>query len=130
MDDDDAERLARAAAGLGDTRCGAIALEEGFEDFGIRFPLDPDAILEADAACSMRETIWTPDNGTFLLRGDGDLYFVVAGPEAFLRDLIGGPIEQAREAFDAYARDPDLTSEARARLQGLAGTLAGLSTAG
>ena len=125
IDDEEAERLARAMVRSGVAQGHAVALEEGLEDFGFRFPVDADAILEADAECSMKETSWAPDNGGFLLRGDGDLYFIVAGPEAFLREVIGGPIEEARAAFDSYAHDPDLASDVRDHLQEIARSLAG-----
>lgn len=127
IDDAEAEKLARAMIGAGAAQGYVLALEEGREDFGFRFPADADAILEADAEGSATETVWVPDNGAFLLRGDGELYYVVAGPEAFIREVVGGPVDRAREAFEAYAHDPELAGEARARLQDIARTLAGLA---
>lgn len=121
FDDDDAERIAAAIRASGNDAIVAIATESLVaEPPGYRVPATGHGLREFSQRCGHFNYLLVPEDEEFAILCTVDDYYLVAGPENFVRCAVGGDIERAQREFQDFAGDPVWSEDARRNLLSIA----------
>lgn len=71
-----------------------------------RVLLSTDGILQFDANCMLRSFLLVPEDESFAILEEGDLFYLVAGPSDAVSRIAGASLESVRQKFRTYASDP------------------------
>lgn len=117
FDEHDAERIARAATLLGQTKLRAVLLEHLRE---ARDHLEVDAteqgLLLFDRECAHFNLALLPEDRSFAVICTTYDYYLVAGPRRFVEVATGKEVSEARSDFGRFARDDCWSAPDRERL--------------
>ncbi len=114
--ENDAKNIAAAASG----RCSGWAIcfmtERAERPEGFRVAMTSQGVLEFSLNCFLRAFLLVPGSKEFAVLEEGNYFFIVAGPEDFVEEAVGGPLDVARREFQEYA-DQDWSGKERSMLQ-------------
>lgn len=108
----DAHLLARAIAKVGISTCIAAAAEP-LTEFPSYFEVEAsnEGLLEFSKECAHFNFILTSTSLTFAVNCTVDDYFIVSGPEEFVRYALDCTIAEARARFRKFADDDSFDSD-------------------
>jgi hypothetical protein len=115
--DSDAQSISKAASDRGIEYVFAVAtegIEESISCFKIS--MTSDGLLTFSKQCSHFNYILFPRNESFAILCTVDDYFLVAGPESFVADVVGMPVSDACRLFRDFADNSDWPAETRLHL--------------
>ena len=102
--DEQATLIAAAAQKVGVQIALSVTTSPKAEVEANRVPLTEEGILEFDANCKLRPFLLVSEGREFAILHEGDYYYLIAGTPGFVEEAVEGSIEDARAAFETYAR--------------------------
>jgi hypothetical protein len=97
--DDVAERLAAAAGKLGIDHGVAATTEPAVFEEQFSVPMTPDGIIAFDLSCHLRCFLLLPPRREFALLHEANFYWLLAGTEHFIREVLHVSASEAIGAF-------------------------------
>lgn len=103
--DEQAVSIEAAIVDLGQSKAVCVTTEPRTLLEAYEVELSEDGLLRFHYNCMLRAFLLAPVSLAFALLDEGDYFYVLAGPEAFVEAALGRPTAEAMESFLQYAQE-------------------------